>query len=564
MTMSDGIAPEGGEAARPAGGGPTVADAVVAILQTEGVGFLSAYPNTPLIDAAARADLRPILPRQERIGAAIADGFSRVTGGAPPGVFAMQWGPGVENAYSGIATAFADSVPVLFLPSGYPSGREDLTRFYSAERLRPIAKSVERIREPRRVHEVMRRAFTRMRSGRPGPAVVEVPADVALMPMDSGASEYRRPTVPRLAGDPAAIDAAAAALVAARRPVIFAGAGALQSGATGSLIALAEQLDAPVATTLGGKSVFPESHPLSLGTAALSMPTPLRQAFDEADLVLGIGVSLTKHLLSTPPPAGATLVHVTIDEFDLNKDFPTEYPILGDARLVIDQLREALAERLQEPVARGSAVILAGRRAEWLAEWAPLFASRARPMTPYRIVDAICRVLDPTASILTNDSGGPRDQLLPFYRATVPHGYLGWGKSHALGSGLGLIMGAKLAAPEKICVNFMGDAAFGMVGLDFETAVRNGIPIITVVSSNGTMASETSIPVADRKFQSRRLLGNYTDLARAMGGVGYRVEDPGEVEPVLRQAVRDNLEGNAALVEVITTAETSPVSSPRW
>jgi thiamine pyrophosphate-dependent acetolactate synthase large subunit-like protein len=129
-------------------------------------------------------------------------------------------------------------------------------------------------------------------------------------------------------------------------------------------------------------------------------------------------------------------------------------------------------------------------RAAWLAEWTPMLGSAEVPISPYRVIGEFMRTVDPRDAIVTHDSGSPRDQLLPFYRAVLPRSYLGWGKSHALGTGLGLIIGAKLAAPDKFCVNFMGDAAFGMTGLDFETAVRCGIPILTVVLNNSAMAIE--------------------------------------------------------------------------
>jgi acetolactate synthase-1/2/3 large subunit len=167
------------------------------------------------------------------------------------------------------------------------------------------------------------------------------------------------------------------------------------------------------------------------------------------------------------------------------------------------------------------------------------------------------QTVNPAEAIVTHDSGSPRDQLIPFYRATVPRGYMGWGKSHALGTGLGLIMGAKLAAPDKFCVNFMGDAAFGMTGLDFETAVRSGIPILTVVLNNSTMAIETDhMRLSHELYGTRDLGGNYTALAQAMGGYAERVEHPGEIAPAIERARKSTESGKAALLEIITSEET--------
>ena len=169
-------------------------------------------------------------------------------------------------------------------------------------------------------------------------------------------------------------------------------------------------------------------------------------------------------------------------------------------------------------------------RAAWLAEWAPTLGSDEVPITPYRVIAEFMRTVDPREAIVTHDSGSPRDQLLPFYRAVSPRGYLGWGKSHALGTGLGLIIGAKLAAPDKFCVNFMGDAAFGMTGLDFETAVRCGIPILTVVLNNSAMAIEIPhLVVSHDKYGTRDIGGSYADMGRAMGGWSERVERPEDI-----------------------------------
>ena len=202
-----------------------------------------------------------------------------------------------------------------------------------------------------------------------------------------------------------------------------------------------------------------------------------------------------------------------------------------------------------------TAAIEASRR-EWLKEWMPKLASTEVPMTPYRVIHEFIRLVDPAQTIVTHDSGSPRNQLLPFYRATTPRGYLGWGKSHALGTGLGLIMGAKLAQPDKFCVNFMGDAAFGMTGLDFETAVRCDIPILSVVFNNSTMAIETNARIlSHRLYRTRDLGGDYADMARAMGGYAERVEDPEAVGAALRRAKEATEDGRAALLECITGEE---------
>ena len=183
-------------------------------------------------------------------------------------------------------------------------------------------------------------------------------------------------------------------------------------------------------------------------------------------------------------------------------------------------------------------------------------ASDEVPINPYRVMWEFMRNVDSDQAIVTHDSGSPRDQLMPFYQAGGPHTYLGWGKSHGLGTGLGLNMGAKLAAPDKFVVNFMGDAAFGMTGLDFETAARSGIPILTVVLNNSTMAIETSHMARSHElYRTRDLGGQYADMARAMGGWAEKVEDPSDVAAAILRAKSATENGEAALLEFITSEE---------
>jgi acetolactate synthase-1/2/3 large subunit len=186
----------------------------------------------------------------------------------------------------------------------------------------------------------------------------------------------------------------------------------------------------------------------------------------------------------------------------------------------------------------------------------PKLASNEIPINPYRVFWEFMRVVDPKEAIITHDSGSPRNQVVPFYQAPVPRSYIGWGKSHALGTGLGLIMGAKLAAPDKFCVNFMGDAAFGMTGLDFETAVRCNIPILTVVLNNNFMAVETPMMERSQKlYGTQNIGGNYAEIGHALGGWAEKVEDPDEIAGAFKRARKATEDGKAALLEFITSRD---------
>ena len=536
-------------------------EAITEILKREGVQFLPCFPTTPVIEAAALGGIRPIVCRQERVGVGIADGISRVTNGDQMGVFAMQYGPGAENAYAGIATAYSDSVPLLLLPLGHPRSRAGISPHFSGlKSFEDVTKGIEQVNAPDRTSDIMRRAFAGLRQGRGGPMAVEIPADVALEDV-SEESFYYVPSRPVASqGNPSDIEAAAKALCAAHFPVIMAGQGVLYGKASGELVELAELLQVPVCSTLLGKSAFPEVHPLALGSTGPTMSGHAYHFVRRADLIFGIGTSFTKHGMCMNIPPGKTVIHATNDASDINKDYNVDFPIVGDAKLVLRQMIEACRAIAGDSRKddQSTAKEVQSEREGWLSQWRAKLSDNSTPMTPYRVIWDFMHTIPPEDAIVTHDSGSPRDQITPFYRSNGPRTYLGWGKSHGLGTGLGLTIGAKLAAPEKVCVNFMGDAAFGMVGLDFETAVRSGIPIITVVLNNSTMAIETqSMTDSHGLYGTRDLGGNYADLGKAMGGYAERVEDPSQISAAFARARKvTEEEGKAVLLEFITNEET--------
>ncbi|HSK31019.1 MAG TPA: thiamine pyrophosphate-requiring protein [Candidatus Limnocylindria bacterium] len=538
-----------------------VVDAISEILKREGVEFLACYPTNTLIEAAAAAGIKPVICRQERVGVGIADGFTRVTNGRRIGVFTMQAGPGAENAFSGITTAYSDSVPVLLLPVGHARSTSQVHHFFRSVRsYADVTKWTEEITLPGQTSEVMRRAFSLLKMGRGGPVLVEIPNDVAVEEMNNTELNYVPIKRAASGADARAVADAARALLEAKSPMLLAGQGVLYAEASSELVELAELLQAPVATPLEGKSAFPETHALSLGTAAGVLPLPAFEFLKKTDVIFAVGASLTKQsIVAAPIPPGKTIIHATNDERDLNKHYGADYPLLGDAKAVLRQFIDAVKD-LQG--AKGAnqdgacASEIKRLRETWLGQWLPKLTSKDAPINPYRVFYEFMRGVDAKDAIVTHDAGSPRNQLVPFYQAPVPRSYIGWGKSHALGTGLGLIMGAKLAAPSKFCVNFMGDAAFGMTGLDFETAVRCNIPILTVVLNNNFMAAETRMMATSHKlFGTQNVGGNYAEIGRALGGWAERVENPEDVGPALQRARKATEEGKAAMLEFITARE---------
>ena len=536
-----------------------VVDAVAKVLKAEGVEYLFAYPVNPIIEAAAKLDIRPIIVRQERIGLHMADAMSRMTSGQQIGVFCMQSGPGSENAFGGVAQAYGDSAPIVVLPMGYSRGLTQIQpNFNSALNYRHVTKSCEQVTVPEAVPEALRRAFTQARNGRPRPALVEFPSDLLGEEIPDSFAPTPVPTT-RYGPDSASIAAAADALLAAECPIIYAGQGVHYAQAWNSLKELAELLAAPVTTSLGGKSAFPEAHPLALGSGGRAIPKPVHDYLQKSDLILGIGCSFTRTGFGVRIPAGKRVIHATLDPADINKDVPVEIPLVGDAGLILEGLIGAVRERAGGASESRTAAVtedIKAIKAEWLEQWMPKLTSDAVPMTPYRVIWDMLHTVDVANTIITHDAGSPRDQLSPFWQSVAPLSYIGWGKTTQLGYGLGLAMGAKLAKPDKLCINVWGDAAIGFTGMDFETAVRERIPILSVLFNNFSMAIEIPImPVSTEKYRSTDISGNYADMAKAFGGYGERVETPDEIVPALQRGIQKTQEGVPALLEFITAKE---------
>jgi acetolactate synthase-1/2/3 large subunit len=535
--------------------------AIAKILQQEGVEWIGCMPSNPLIEAAAAAGIRPIVCRQERTGVHMADGFSRLNNGRRFGVFLMQAGPGAENAFGGVAQAFADSVPILLLPAGANRDRLGVPPTFSPTRsYETITKWSAQINLTSRIPEIMRRAFTKLRSGRPGPVLLEIPTDVAGETVDEATLAYEPPPIVRSAADPEGIRRAARALLAAERPIIHAGQGVLYAEATAELVQLAEFLQAPVMTTLSGKSAFPEHHPLSVGTGSRATTGGVYHFLRRADLVFGIGCSFAKSGFAVPIPAGKTLVHATNDADDLNKDFPCQYPLVGDAKLVLTQLLEELRQQAGSARRATNQALSDEIRAvkeAWLQQWLPKLTTDEAPINPYRVVWDLMHTVDLDQTIVTHESGSIREQIVPFWEARQPHSFIGWGKSTQLGYSLGLALGAKLAAPDKQVIHLMGDAAFGMVGMDVETAVRAQIPILTMILNNGTMAiyPDSRFPVATKRYQLKKLSGNFAEVAQALGAHSERIDKPHDIIPAIQRALAATAAGQPSVLEVMIKEE---------
>jgi thiamine pyrophosphate-dependent acetolactate synthase large subunit-like protein len=532
---------------------------VARILKQEGVTWIACFPANQLIEVAAKQSIRPIIFRTERAGLHAADGFSRLMDGKQFGVFCMQRGPGAENAFGGVAQAYGDAVPILVLADADSTDRFGVEpRFSAPKNFQHITKWADAIIRPDRIAASFRRAYQELRSGRPGPVLLELPRDVMAAEVPENAAKYFSPKPARSTSAASEVKDAVKALLGAERPLIWAGQGVLYAGATKELRELVELTGIPVTTTMPGKSAIDERHPLALGSANRTAPLPVWKWLKESDVLLAVGSSLTRTGYGITIPDGKVLIHNTTWPSDINKDYDVDIPLAGDAKLVLqavmEEVKAAIGNKPRD--AKATKAEIAEIRKQWMAEWTPLLTSNEAPVNPYRVIAEIEKTLDRENSVVTHDAGHPRDQMMPFYTATTPHSYVGWGKTTHLGYGIGLMIGAKMAMPNRFCMNFMGDAAFGQAGLDIETAVRAGTPITTVVINNEGMGGyPQNMPTAFELYGASSLSGDYAKVAEGLGAVGIKVEKAEGVAPALKQAQRLNAEGKTCLIEVRTSME---------
>ena len=486
--------------------------------------------------------------------------MSRLTSGQKIGVFAMQHGPGAENAFGGVAQAYGESVPILVLPMGYPRRIAHVQpNFNSVLNMRHVTKSAEQVTAGAEVPNVMRRAFTRPQD-RPRRAGAGRGADRRVRRGGAGAARlHARDPAPDRARPGGGARGRRSACVAAKRPVIYAGQGVHYAAAWDELSALAELLAPRSRTSLGGKSAFPENHPLALGSGGNAIPAPVHHFLENADLIFGIGCSFTKtdfgvdmpagKRSSTPPSTRSTSTRTSVCEHG------------ADRRRQADARRRCSAEL--EPVVRDQrdpapvADEIKAVREPWLAQWRPKLDLRrgaAQPLPRARRARAHGRPrptpsspTTPAARATSSRRSGSRPRRSPTSAGARP-------RSSATASASP--WAPSWSHPDKLCINVWGDAAIGFTGMDFETAVRERIPILSILLNNFSMAIELPImQVSTEKYRATDISGDYAAMARAFGGYGERVTEPDRDRPRDPARHRATERGEPALLEFITSKE---------
>ena len=545
----------------------TGAEAFVRMLQLHGVKYifgLCGDTSLPLYDALYRLDhgITHILSRDERSAAYMADGYARVTGKV--GVCEGPSGGGATYIAPGLVEANESSIPILAVTTDIGvggRGRYSLTELDQKTLFQPLTKWNAVIERGEDVPKMLRAAFRNMTTGRPGAAHLALPFDVQKQPVDEGEiwgveALGHYPAWP-VAPDPRAVEAAAELLLAAKNPLIICGGGPLIAGGQAAAQALAEALDAPVATTISGKGTLADSHPLSVGVVGSNGGVvETRAVVEAADLVLFIGCragSVTTERWRYPAPGKVRIVHIDSDPAVIGATYPTDVALVGDARLALEALCTAIGARRPDRAGRRlTADFVARQKQAKFASFRRHAESSETPIRPERVV-ATLQALLPEESVVVADPGTPCPYLSAYLELDRPGRRYFSNRAHgALGYSLSAAVGAHFGRPEAKIVSVMGDGSFGFTGGELETVVRLGLPITFIVLSNavfGWIKAGQKSGFGERYYSVDFSRTDHAAVAQAYGVKTWQVEQPEDLKAALAAALEH---GGPSLVDIQT------------
>jgi acetolactate synthase-1/2/3 large subunit len=534
-----------------------VATSIARILKQEGVEWVSTFPVCRVNNALGRENVPMVMMRDDRYAIAVADGFSRITAGQRIGVCTVQGGvnaAGIQYSYAGLAQAFEDGSPILCITDGVAIGASENSQFDVTSSLKSVSKWYGYIDKPERTPEFMRRAFTMLRSGSPGPVILAVPDPTGTY--DETLDPYKPVKGWKSAPDPADVTTAVEMILNAKNPLIYAGEGVIYAGASAELKEFAELVNTPVITTLKAKGAFPENHPLFVGVRG----DHTAHYLENSDLILAVGSSLSPGRFShgIPGAASKTIILCNVNELHINKIYPSAHAIIGDARFTLQALiGEATAKTSGAGRPAGNvAAEVKSVRDSGMAQYREAMASDDKPMNPYRVYGDMMKALDPLNSFVTHESGNTRDQLSTVYETLIPRGFLGWGNVSTLGFSLAATIAAKLANPEKLCVAVTGEAGLGYMLGNLEVPVRLKLGITIVHISNGGFSGYGPGFWGDGHDPFTHVVQGYddVDMSKVIGQLGLyteRVSEPSEIIPALERAFKANESGQPSYIEFI-------------
>ncbi|MEW6203588.1 MAG: biosynthetic-type acetolactate synthase large subunit [bacterium] len=517
------------------------AQALVKALEDEGVEVIFGIPGGVVLtiyDALYDSSIRHILVRHEQAAAHAADGYARATGKV--GVCLATSGPGATNLVTGLANACMDSIPIVAITgqvSTFMIGRDAFQEADIYGISMPITKHNYLIKDPKILLQVLKEAFYIASTGRPGPVLIDIPANISDSIFDLIPPQEKvdlRGYKPKTTGHKNQIKFAAKALNDAAHPLLYIGGGVIISEAHNNIRKIAEKINAPVTTTLMGKGAFPETHPLSLGMLGMHGTYYANMAISNADVILAVGVRFDDRVtgrFETFAPK-ATIIHVDVDPAEIGKNIRIQIPIVGDADNVLSTLLPMLDKTTH---------------ADWIAQiekWKGEHPLRyddneKKEILPQYVIDKIWQVSKGKA-IVTTEVGQNQMWAAQYYKATEPRTFISSGGLGTMGFGLPAAIGAQIGRPDRLVIDIAGDGSIMMNIQELTTAVYNKLPVKVCILNNKYlgMVRQWQKLFYKGRYSYSHLVGNpdFAKVAEAFGAVGITVRKKEEVEPALREA----------------------------
>jgi acetolactate synthase-1/2/3 large subunit len=527
------------------------AQAVAEALKREHVKYVFGMPggtNLPIYDALLNSGIRHILARHEQGAAHMADAYGRVSGKA--GVCMTTSGPGATNLVTGIATAYADSSPVVAITGQVPKGMTGRNAFQEADvvgAMTPVTKYTIQPLSAEEIPSEIKKAFYIATTGRPGPVLVDIPRDVQQDVRAMTFSEHVqvRSYRPYVKLDSVSIERAADMLIKAERPLLMGGGGIRISNAYEPFQALSELLMAPVITTLQGKGAFPEGHPLCIGPIGMHGRAESNKLVSESDLLMAVGVRFSDR--TTGPfsefSKQAKIIHIDADASEFNKNKQVDLYIQGDAKQVLTKIYKVLVKRISKRSADN----------RWLArvdevrkemQNIPAYTDHDSELSGPKIVKRMREIL-PAKAILTTGVGRHQMWCEIHWRVLAPRTWITSTGLGTMGFGLPAAIGAKLAKPDVPVVDFDGDGSFMMTENNLATAVEERIPFVSIVVNDRSLGlvEQWQRMIYDRRFIAVKFgqSPDFVKLAEAYGAYGRRVTTLKEFADALKEGISYDL-----------------------
>lgn len=525
------------------------AEMVVQSLRDQGVEFLFGYPGGAVLDIYdaihTLGGIEHILVRHEQAAVHMADGYARATGKV--GCVLVTSGPGATNAITGIATAYADSIPLVVLSGQVPSGLIGSDAFQECDMVgisRPVVKHSFLVKNPEDIPTIIKKAFYIASTGRPGPVVIDLPKDI-LNPLNKFAYTYPeevtlRSYSPTVQGHKGQIKKALKALLVAKKPVLFVGGGVISANCHDALTRFAKQLNLPVTSSLMGLGAFPGTDKQFLGMLGMHGTYEANTAMHNSDLILGIGVRFddrtTNNLAKYCP--NAKVIHVDVDPTSISKTVPVAIPIVGSAESVLDEFLSLLED---ENLAKSQSDLTDWWKEieQWKAEKCLDFDRHSGVIKPQQVLETIYRLTKGDAYV-ASDVGQHQMFAALHYPFDQPRRWINSGGLGTMGFGLPAALGVKLAEPKATVVCITGDGSIQMNIQELSTAKQYDIPIVVICLNNhflGMVKQWQDLIYSGRHSQTyMNSLPDFVKLAEAYDHVGIQIAKPEELEEKLQQA----------------------------